>query len=67
MKIVVNGVEREVISGICLEELLRELDLQAKAGIAVAVNEAVVPAKDWSTHILRAQDSVLIIQATQGG
>lgn len=36
-------------------------------GIAVALNNLVVPRKDWSTTTISNQDEILIITATQGG
>lgn len=50
-----------------LQSLLAEKGLAEKKGIAVAVNENVIPKKDWDTYILNENDSVLVIKATQGG
>ena len=50
-----------------LQVLLAEKGLAKKKGIAVAVNENVIPKKDWDTHILNENVSVLVIKATQGG
>lgn len=36
-------------------------------GIAVAVNNHVVPQSQWASTALQDQDSILIITATQGG
>ncbi|MBB1150599.1 MULTISPECIES: sulfur carrier protein ThiS [unclassified Myroides] len=36
-------------------------------GIAVAVNDCVIPKSDWFTHLLSETDDILIITATQGG
>jgi len=36
-------------------------------GIAVAVNETVVPREQWDTYELQNNDKVLVIKATQGG
>ncbi len=36
-------------------------------GIAVAVNEAIVPKSQWGETSLQANDNLLIIKATQGG
>jgi sulfur carrier protein len=38
-----------------------------KNGIAVAVNEAIVPKSLWGETTLQANDNLLIIKATQGG
>ena len=36
-------------------------------GVAVAVNDSVIPKSDWETHIIQSNDNILIIKATQGG
>lgn len=36
-------------------------------GIALAVNNSVVPKKDWDNIQLSSTDEILIITATQGG
>ena len=49
-------------------EALIHLEASGKSkGIAVAVNNQVIPKADWGNTILQDKDSVLIITATQGG
>jgi sulfur carrier protein len=36
-------------------------------GLAVAINEEVIPKNEWEKTILNQNDQVLIIKATQGG
>lgn len=50
-----------------LADTLLELQLAGQRGIAVAVNDAVVPRAEWPRHALHAQDRITIIRATQGG
>ncbi|UOU99560.1 sulfur carrier protein ThiS [Chryseobacterium daecheongense] len=38
-----------------------------KKGIAVALNNRIIPQSDWAETLLKDQDSILIITATQGG
>ena len=38
-----------------------------KKGIAVAVNNRIIPLSAWAETLLKDKDSVLIITATQGG
>ncbi|MEY8761562.1 sulfur carrier protein ThiS [Chryseobacterium tongliaoense] len=38
-----------------------------KKGIAVALNNRIIPISSWPDTLLQDQDSVLIITATQGG
>ncbi len=44
------------------------LEMQGKTkGIAVAINQQVIPKDRWADTPLREQDQILIISATQGG
>jgi len=50
-----------------LKELM-DLELKGKTkGIAVALNNQVIPKNSWSDQLLNDNDSILIITATQGG
>jgi len=50
-----------------LNQLLQELDLLESKGIAVAVNNKVVPKTSWNAFQLTENDTITIIRATQGG
>lgn len=68
MKLVVNGSEKEFSEVETLGQLIEQLDLKgAPAGIAVAVNDTVVPRDSWASSRLQAGDTVEVIQAVQGG
>lgn len=46
------------------------LDIQKpnmQKGIAIAVNNIVIPRMRWDTYMLNSSDDILIITATQGG
>jgi sulfur carrier protein len=48
--------------------LLAHLGVEgSQRGVAVAVNDEVVPRSQWATHVLRGGDRVELIRATQGG
>lgn len=50
-----------------IQELL-DFELPNKQkGIAVAVNQIVIPKNQWHTYALAPTDEILIITATQGG
>jgi len=65
--ITVNDRPRPLAEGAGIAELLRELGLEGKRGLAVAVNGSVVPRSQWPDRRLKPADRVLLIQATQGG
>ena len=68
MKIVINNEKREVPRQTNILELLSLLSVKAdQPGMAVAVNQKVVPRKVWETTLLNDQDDVLLIRASQGG
>jgi len=63
----VNGEPRET-SAATLVQLLGQLELgETTAGVAVAVNGAIVPRSAWAGHPLRNGDRVEVIGAVQGG
>ncbi len=67
MRIFLNDQPREIAPGSTLAELLRELGLAERKGVAVAVNDAVVPRSEWPAQPLAEGARVLVIRATQGG
>ena len=67
MTITVNDEAKSFSDVSTLQDLVESLGLVGKAGIAVAVNDAVVTRTSWSECELADTDSVTIIQATQGG
>lgn len=65
MKITVNSKEVETTSQ-TVAELAKELDLPEK-GIALAINNGLVPRTDWERKSLTEGDKIIIIKATCGG
>ena len=50
-----------------LTDVLPLLFIQQADGIAIAVNQVVVPRGEWGRFVLQPGDSVFVIRATQGG
>ncbi|TDO78015.1 sulfur carrier protein [Flavobacterium chryseum] len=47
---------------------LLDLEIPNKQnGIAVAINNTVVPKLNWNEYLVKESDEILIISATQGG
>ncbi len=67
MNLIINNESHTVKSSSTLLELLAEIHLGEKRGIAVAINHSIIPRNDWKTSVLQDNDSVTIIHATQGG
>jgi len=50
-----------------LEALIAMESPEKKKGIAVALNNRIIPQSSWPETFLNDKDSILIITATQGG
>ena len=66
MRAVVNGEPRELAEGTTVAQLLEQLGL-VRRGIAVAVNDGVVPGSAHAQQPLHDGDRVEIIVAVAGG
>ena len=67
MKVQVNGEEQELEGSVSISSFLKEVGMDAPRGVAIAVNDAVVPRSKWEEVHLQEGDTVEIIRATQGG
>jgi sulfur carrier protein len=67
VELLVNNKSEKLQSGNKLAELLLQLNLFEKRGIAVAVNNAVIARHEWEKHQLNENDKITIIRPTQGG
>ena len=67
MTVFVNDQPRALAAGTVLVAVLRELGLAERKGVAIAINDEVVPRFTWPTRPLADGDRILVIQATQGG
>ena len=50
-----------------LADVLPLLRIHQPDGIAIAVNDNVIPKGEWESYALKAQDKIFVIRATQGG
>lgn len=67
MEVHVNNKLYAVQPGTTIAALLQFIQLSAQKGIAVAVNNQVIPKAAWENQSLTAADNITIIRATQGG
>lgn len=66
--IVLNGEPRRLPEAASLLALLDELGVAADtAGVAVAVNDVVVPRPEWEQTRLATGDRVEVVRPVQGG
>lgn len=66
MRAFINGTSRRLADGETLATLLESLGINLD-GIAVAVNDAVVPRNAYGSHALADGDRIEIIKAVSGG
>lgn len=67
MQITVNQEAYDLASNTKISDLVKELGLEHKGGIALAHNMEVIPREAWDLSVLSSGDQIVIIQATQGG
>lgn len=67
MTISVNNKPLELVFPENITSVLQRLQFHHVQGLAVAVNNQVVPKSSWETHMLNDHDKLTIIRATQGG
>ena len=66
MKLIMNDAPIE-ISGSSLVRALSDSGINDLKGLAVAVNDTIIPRTSWENFILNENDTITIIRATQGG
>ncbi|EJX06965.1 ThiS, thiamine-biosynthesis [gut metagenome] len=66
MKVKVNSKEMELPSEATLTQLTTELALPAQ-GVAIAVNNQMIPRNQWEGFALHENDNLVIIKAACGG
>lgn len=64
--ITVNSKKHSVQENTSVVTLLEEL-IVSSDGIAIAINQEIISREDWQITTVKNNDTILIIQATQGG
>jgi sulfur carrier protein len=67
MNVFVNNQNCALSQDANLMAALEQNGIQNQKGIAVAVNNTVIPRGEWPDKILNENDKITIIKATQGG
>ncbi len=67
MTVFINNKEHNLIQSKNLFDVLTDVNLISQRGIAVAVNNTVIPKSAWEKYQLNENDKITIITATQGG
>ena len=66
MKILVNNKETDLTQGNPLADVARQLELPAQ-GVAIALNNRMIPRAQWAEQAVKDGDSLVIIKAACGG
>lgn len=67
MEVHVNHQLQQTEEGTTLSQLLHKLGFEESRGLAIAINDQVVPKTEWDDYALRPDDHITLIRATQGG
>ena len=66
MKVQVNNKEVEMTPASTLTQLAAQLELPVQ-GIAIAVNNKMIPRSEWEKFALQENDNLVVIKAACGG
>lgn len=68
MNLIINGQTKSFqTQDLTIRQMLKHLDITLQKGVAVALNNAVIPQSQWETYALSDGDHLEVIRATQGG
>jgi len=68
MELKINNQTKQFVPDSLTVQALLDLEIPNKQnGIAIAINNIVIPKSFWHLHQLLETDDILIISATQGG
>ena len=66
MKVQVNNKEVKITDASTITQLTEQLELSSQ-GIAIAVNNKMIPRTEWDKFVLHESDNLVIIKAASGG
>ncbi|HBC8871263.1 sulfur carrier protein ThiS [Proteus mirabilis] len=66
MNITVNDERYSLDMPVTISQLLIELK-QPSMGVALAINDIIIPRENWNTQMLNEGDTILLFQAIAGG
>ena len=68
MELKINNQTKQFATDSLTVQALLDLEIPVKQnGIALAINNTVIPKSDWNSHLIKETDDILIMSATQGG
>ncbi len=67
MNVLINNIPYELPENATAPAVLQAMNIISDRGVALAINNNVVPRSEWSACIIAEGDKVTLIKATQGG
>lgn len=67
MEITVNQQVYQITYNCNIQQLFKDVLQQTNQGLAIAINQNIIPKTQWESHLLQPGDQIIIIKATQGG
>lgn len=67
MDVFVNNEIQSIEDNSNLTSLMKLINMDERKGIAIAINNSVIPKTIWGEYVLHSNDKITIIRATQGG
>ena len=67
MIVFINKEKKEISENTDIISMLQQNGFEDTKGIAIAINNEVIPKNSWQNHLLHDQDNITIITATAGG
>lgn len=67
MDILINESPTAITQPCSVEHLLKAIGQHEHRGLAIAINDTIIPRSSWATHMLQEADRVTLIRAAAGG
>lgn len=68
MQLIINGEKKTIGEAETLEDVVTSLGISPETrGVAIALNDTVIPRSQWKATTVRPGDAIEVIHAVQGG
>jgi sulfur carrier protein len=67
MEVTINNQNYLLNEACSIEQMLALVIASETDGLAIAVNQTIIPKTDWPKRELQSGDRITVIKATQGG
>jgi sulfur carrier protein len=67
MEVTINNQNYLLNEACSIQQMLALVIAAETDGLAIAVNQSIIPKSGWITHVLNPGDQIILIKATQGG